>query len=538
MNNRLDLRLTTGLPRIYLDYILDFEKVRDFYRWDYREIDSVKEASVSCRPGLARRNELKDVLMKQNNSFLEDESVLKNIDKLCEGGCAIVTGQQIGLFCGPLYTLYKAATAIRLARELDRAGTGAHIPVFWMECEDHDILEVGQVNVIDGAHALRTLTAYDTPARRPTASYAVDERVLSVIDQLEAVFQDEPNINGVVHLLRDCYQPGIPLSQGFARLLGRLFEGRGLLIVDPTDTEFKRLTSSFYLGATRNWEELNRTMIGASGRLAKLGYELQIEVREERAPFFLMRNGERICASGMNDGLMLDDGTKLTRGDVESMAQRASESFSPSVSLRPLLQDHIFLTSVYVAGPGEISYFAQVAPAYDVLGLDMPVIFPRAQFTFVEPAVRRIMEKLGARPEEFAGNRKDVAEAFLRKAGAFLGLEAIEDAGSKQSEVFQDMSAKLLSARPEMAGPLNTYRRKTLYQLSRLEEKLKGLSRKKHETVARQVDSVCNHLFPSGKLQERVLNTAYGLVKFGLDFPERILSEIEPFDFSHKLLDF
>ena len=168
MSETLDLRSIPGMPSIYIDYILNFDKVEGMYRWDYRNVESINEAAFSCRSGFADRREIGRILLKQNRRYGCDRSVEDNIAKLREGGCAVVTGQQIGLFTGPLYTVYKAATAIRLAEELNRKGPDRHVPVFWMECEDHDILEAGRIHILGLDQKVLTLTAYEKPTRRPT----------------------------------------------------------------------------------------------------------------------------------------------------------------------------------------------------------------------------------------------------------------------------------------------------------------------------------------------------------------------------------
>ncbi|MFQ5906877.1 MAG: bacillithiol biosynthesis cysteine-adding enzyme BshC, partial [bacterium] len=419
MSDTLDLNLIPGLPRIFADYVLNFDRVRGLYRWDYRSIDSVSSAGVSCRSGFADRREIKPILLEQNKRFSDDKSVMENIEKLCDGGCAVVTGQQIGLFCGPLYTLYKAATAIRLAEELNRKGPDQHVPIFWMECEDHDILEVGHVHILDSAHRVLTLTAYETPGRRPTGSYQVDERVKGLIEQLKTNSQASQYLDIVLQLIEDSYKPNTPLSEGFGRLMAALFRGKGLVIVDPRDPAVKRLTSRVYVRAVREWSQLNQAISDSSARLKELGYEPQIRVEKKHPPFFLIEDERRVQLSWEGDVFIGNGGeTRITQSELASIAAKSPEQLSPNVSLRPLIQDHLFLTIAYIAGPGEISYFPQIAPLYQILNMDMPAIFPRAGMTLVEPVVRRIIEKLGAEVIDFFRNEKDLAEMFLAKAGA------------------------------------------------------------------------------------------------------------------------
>jgi len=534
MTDSLDLNSLPGLPKIYIDYILDFDRVRHLYKWDYRSIDSVSRAGVSCRSGFADRREIKPILLEQNKRFSDDESVSENIGKLCEDGCAVVTGQQIGLLCGPLYTLYKAATAIRLAEELNRKDPDRHVPVFWMECEDHDILEVGHIRIFDSAHKILTLTAYGSPGRQPTGSYLVDERVMRLIDELKENSQPSRFMDGVLGMIENSYKPNATLSDGFARFMAALFKDKGLVIVDPRDPRIKRLASDVYVQAAREWPQMNDAISESSARLENLGYELQIEVKRERPPFFLLKDGQRVQLSQDGAGFITDrGGARLTQAELESIASESPELLSPNVSLRPLIQDHLFQTNAYVGGPGEISYFAQVAPLYEILNMDMPVIFPRAGMTLIEPVVRRVIEKLGVEVIDFSKHEKDLEETFLGREGALSGIKAIDGARSRLVELFNELCRELLDAEPGMAGPLDTYRRKTDYQLSKLEGKLRALSGKRHETLTGQLKTARTHLFPTGRLQERVIGTCYYLMKFGPDLPQRVLANLNPFEFGH-----
>ena len=537
MSEMLNLRSIPGLPSIYIDYILNFDRVRDMYRWDYRSAESINKAALSCRSGFADKKEIGQILLEQNRRFGCDSSVEDNIKKLREGGCAVVTGQQIGLFTGPLYTVYKAGTAIRLAEELNRKGPDKHVPVFWMECEDHDILEAGHIHILGADQKVQTLTAYEEPARRPTGSYGVDERVAELISQLKNNSPKSEYLDEVLKLARSSYEPNLLLSEGFARFIQALFKGKGLVVIDPTDLEVKRLCSDFFFRAVQKWVEVNDAIIKASGRLEKLGYELQIEVEKKKPPFFVIKDGQRLPVSWEGDGFLVgDSGMKLTQIEMETIARETPEQLSPNVSLRPLLQDFLLLTNAYVAGPGEISYFAQIAPVYDILGMDMPAIFPRAGLTLVVPAVGRTLKKLGANVDDFFTSEKELTETFLDRAGALSGLEIIHEAKGKLEELLSQTYEKLLDVEPEMGRPMDTCRKKTTYQFSRLEKKLRTLSKKKNEVLLKQIANAQSHLLPLGRPQERVMNITYYLIRFGLGFPEKILSEIEPFHFGHHVV--
>jgi bacillithiol biosynthesis cysteine-adding enzyme BshC len=406
-----------------------------------------------------------------------------------------------------------------------------------MECEDHDILEVGRVRVLDRAHEVVTRTVFAEHARKPTGSYLVDDAISHLLDGLGEILAEHKCADYALNTLRITYKNGDSLSLAFARLLSEIFRGKGLVVVDPTDPGLKRLASPVFEEAILKWKELNEAVISSSEKLVGMGYEPQIETRGERPPFFLIKDGERVPLLHDSGSFRDPSGQRFTDGELASLLKEKPEAFSPNVSLRPLVQDYLFLTDAYVAGPGEVSYFAQIAPVYGMLDLDMPPVFPRAQFTMVEPVVRRVIEKLGVTVSDFTASEERMTERFLQEAGALTGLEALSKAKSELHKLTNQLTAELLSEHSDMAGPLETYRKKTSYQFERLEDKLRALSRRRHDTLTRQIRTARNHLFPLDRPQERVLNTCYLLAQSGEDLARKVFSNLDPFDFTHRVLN-
>jgi bacillithiol biosynthesis cysteine-adding enzyme BshC len=306
------------------------------------------------------------------------------------------------------------------------------------------------------------------------------------------------------------------------------------VILDPSHPTVKKAASSILLQAVRRWEVANDAILGASESLREMGYAPQIEARKERLPLFITRGGERLSLSYENGGFRDSAGGRVTPAELEALARGEPQALSPNVSLRPIVQDFLFHTSAYVAGPGEIAYFAQIAPLYDVFGIDMPVIFPRGLYTLVEPVAARAMEKLGAGVGVFGGVEKDLEEVFIRQAGGLRGLEVLNRTKSDIERLVDRLQVELTSIEPDISGPFETYRKKTSYQLRKLEGKLKAASDRRHAAVLRQARLARSHLFPLGRPQERVLNTCYCMAHFGEEFVSRLLPDLNPFDFQHK----
>ncbi len=444
------------------------------------------------------------------------------------GTTVVVTGQQVGLFLGPLYAFYKAASAVAVARAL-RAETGRPcVPVFWLQSEDHDFEEIHHCDVPgpDGAVQRLTLEAPPGDARRSVASLALGDGVGAVLEALEAQLHGAPHAAEVMALLRAHYQPGHGWVRAFAGVLSALFADEGLVLLDPRDPALAEAVRGVHLSALEASEALSERLHVQVAALEAAGFSAQVHVRPGAPLSFFHPDGAegprfRLAPEGDAWALVGREGT------VSSAQLQAAPPlcWSSSALLRPLVQDTLLPTAAIVAGPGELNYFAQVEPLYEAFGLPMPMLVPRARFRVVEARPRALLKALGLTAQEVEAPREAVLHR-LRPASSGLAPEAL-------AKGLEAAVAPLLDAvpvTPELADAVARTRGTIARAASRLAGRYARALQQNDETLGQRVDKLQRALFPLGAPQERVLSWPTFASRLGVaEFKARVFAQLDAF---------
>ena len=374
-------------------------------------------------------------------------AALRNPDAM-----AVVTGQQVGLFLGPLYTLYKAASTVRIARALaDETGLPC-VPIFWLQNEDHDFEEIRRIELPTDAGPV-SLGLADTPGDvLADADDARDWGLVSVrarrlggeVEQLHG--QLGPHLDGlpcgadVAALLARHYQSDATLSAAFAGVLAELFAGQGLLIIDPSDAALTPFAAPVHRKAFGDAAAMAASLGERSAALNRAGVAVQVHVRPD-SPLSFWHCGDRdgpryrLEPQGAESWRLCGSQATVARSTVLHDLKHRPERFSTSALLRPLLQDSWLPTVAYVGGPGECAYFAQLAPLYEAFERQMPLVVPRARFALVDATARRLARQLGLAPCD----AQDSEAALLAR----LGAKRLEGDGPGDDSVPQDLARSL-----------------------------------------------------------------------------------------------
>src|SRR5512135_1521471 len=384
------------LPRLAEDYLYDFGKVGEFYDGDFRDPAAFERQTERARSRPAARADLAAVLSEQNKSYGCGPETLEAIGKLVrDKACAVVTGQQVGLFSGPLYTIYKALTAIKLADALERRGLGAFVPVFWLASDDHDLAEIDHIALMDKDNRLREVRC-ETASRQakvPVSKVLLPPDIGDCLERLKAMTLDSEFKADILGSLSDAYRPGRSYVEAFSRWMTRLFKSRGLVLVDASHPRLKEMGRDVFYREIADESPSTRQAVAASERLRQAGYEAQVPLHEGILNQFYME-GERQTIQWKDGAFAIKGQPSL--GSKEALLRLAGERpflFSPNVLLRPLYQDSVLPTVAYVGGPSEIAYFGQLKGVYEAFGLPMPVIYPRKSVTIVERKIDHILKK-------------------------------------------------------------------------------------------------------------------------------------------------
>jgi bacillithiol synthase len=518
--------------RLYSNYIGDFSSLAEFYA-RAPHLDSVSSVAAETTVDHALRTKVAAILRAQNRAFGGDAVVEASLDQFAAGAAAIVSGQQVGLFSGPSYTIYKVLSALRLAEELRRAGKSA-VTVFWLATEDHDLLEVNHCLWPERGDSQRLELKSDGPARRRVGELPLGDGVSALVERAAGALQG-PAAGRIAEALRASYQPQETYGSAFGKLLTRIFAGTGLILLDPLSPELHALAAPLYRAALEQHTELAAELVARSKTLEKLGLHAQVKVTEQTTLLFVDQDGERVPLRARNEDFALGR-RNLSLPQLTELLESSPQSFSANVLLRPILQDLLLSTVSYVAGAAEIAYFAQASVAYQRLLGRMPVIMPRASFTLVEPHLAALLQKYGLDfPDLFGGAR--AVRSKMEEAMMPRGLARRFEQGEKTlTKILKDLRQPVAKLDSSLTGALETSERKMLYQFAHLQEKVGRALSFRSGVLDGHQRAVTELLYPHGGLQERSLCFLPVLAAHGFDLLGELGRRIQPGRFQHQVL--
>ena len=516
--------------RIFSDFLSYSPQVRKFFPIQ-PDAEHVTAQARSVPRDLERQARVAGALEKQNRSWGASERTLRNIQRLREGAFVVVTGQQVGLFGGPLMSLFKIASALALAKQVQQAGVDC-VPVFWLATEDHDLDEVNQALFLAHDFQLASFKANTTgTVGAPVAHIRFAEGTNDLVAQAASLLGDSI----AADYLRESYVEGETFSNAFAKLYTRMFADHGLILLDPADPELHRIATPLLADAVRQCVELDQAVLERNRQLHDTGYHEQVKVTRESTALFALVDGARVPVHRANGGYAI--GTdRLSREELLQRVQAAPENFSANVLLRPVMQDYLLPTLAYIGGPAEVAYFAQAAVLYDKLLGRITPILARMSATLIEPRIERLLLKYEVElPELFHG------ECQLRDCLAARSLppelkEDFEVARRAVQVNLHRISTSLQKLDPTLVEAAQRAASKVGYQVDRLEKRAAQAELRRSEIIARHAAQIENALFPSKSLQEREIAGLHFYASYGPGLINRLVELAQTRCPEHKVL--
>ncbi len=515
--------LTPHAPKLFLQFVEDFPRVAKFYAHPPTLSAAPRYARKVKFPSERRRN-LVETLREQNTAFGSGDETLKNLKRLEEGAVVVVTGQQVGLFSGPAYSIYKALTAMEVAGEISRGGVPA-VPVFWLATEDHDVAEVNKCLWLHEDQLTRFElsdgeSSAPTPSGKPVGSIRLGPRVEALVQ--EAITKlSGPGAESVAHMLRESYTAADTYGSAFGKLFARLFSGQGLILLDPLDARLHGLSATLIERALAERNLLNEKLLARGQALEEAGFDAQVNVTPRSSLIFYMKDGIRHALT-VHDNHYYAGDAAFSRDELLRLLRAQPESFSPNVLLRPVVQDFLLPTAAYVAGPAEIAYCAQSEVLYRHLLGTMPVLLPRASFTIVEPKLAKLLERYNLSVEDvWAGREKLRARLESKFLPAALARRFDEAAASLERELGR-LKGPLRELDPTLEGALETAQRKMSFQLENLREKAGRAREQREKVISKHEEMLTAALYPDRVPQQRALCLLPFLAHWGLEGLEEL----------------
>ncbi|MFI5263558.1 MAG: bacillithiol biosynthesis cysteine-adding enzyme BshC [Candidatus Kapaibacterium sp.] len=534
----MDISSSRHYSRIARDYITAFDQtpVRQFFPLSPNERSAafkdllVKKASLASSPDeKAKRRVLVDELHKQHsNAGTLTQKVEENLKTLFgERCCAVVTGQQVGILGGPLYTIYKALHTVVLTKELRALYPDYQfVPIFWQETEDHDFEETSGINIITSNFELRNIRykpAEDISRRQIGGLLLEKEAIERVFSEIESFIPKTDFTDDILALYKNAYQEDFTFAEAQAQLLGELLSPEGLLILNPNTPELKKQAVHLFKKEIETAPYLSDCIQKLSKEIEKAGYHAQLD--PQGMNLFIAEEGRRYKLSKIGDGFSYNSKV-LSSVEINAILAEHPERFSMNVVMRPLVQDIILPTVAYIAGPGETAYFAQLKPAYDWAGIQMPQIVSRISMTFIEDRFEKLLVKYNISVPDFLENANDIVPKILSTEQEKILAGSFSETGKQLDQALESLRPVISMTDATLDPALNSLKGKILSTLKDFEGKSLAAERKKQSGTKQQFEKASNILLPEGKLQERELSLLYFLNKYGLDFWVRLKHDL------------
>lgn len=523
----IDTRQLPGLNKLAVDYAWDYAKLERFYAGNPATpqawADAIARTRAHARPraGVAAVIEAQQQRRGAPQAALAAGAQLRDAETV-----AVVTGQQAGLFGGPLFTVLKALTAVRLAERVRLEHGVPAVAVFWVDAEDHDWQEVRTAHLLDADMAVRSVTLADLPGchTEPVGRLQLDASVDAALAELEALLPPSDSTADVLASLRRAYRAGVSMADAFARFLEDLLGPRGLVVYDASDPAAKPFVADLFAREVELGGATSARAAEAGAALESLGYHAQVAAQADGLALFSLAGGRQsIKVAG--DSCRVGDRDEPA-SVLRERARQHPEAFGPNVLLRPLVQDTLFPTICYVAGPSELAYLGQLRGVYATFGIPMPLVYQRATATLLDSNATRFLARHDLPLWALRAQDESVLNELLAAALPPSVEASLQDAAQAIETRMTVLAAEVTQIDATLEGATRSALGRMQDDIKKLHAKIIQAAKRKDETLRRQFRHARAQAYPAGHAQERELSAVYFLNKYGPTLVDRLCDEV------------
>lgn len=519
------------------DFIAGHGQARRLYGVDFTD-QALRVKKVQSASKRSLSQEMITLLREQNSQLRLTPARERHLRALDQPSSVfVITGQQVGLFLGPIFTLYKALSTIKLAQALEALTAIPTIPLFWLQTEDHDFQEINHCHLPDPEHGfikLEISSKSGVSDRVPIANRFLGETVQSQLDMLESKLRHFPHSQYPLQILKQYYQPNSRLGEAFKQSLGELLAEEGLLFFEPRSPVVSALAQPIFEKAYVSREAMHTALRSQGEKIVEAGYTEQISLRENSPLFFYHDEltDERFrLAKQDNNWHLVGQSHAITDDELRQVISSTPYRLSSSALLRPLLQDFLFPCAAYIAGPAEINYFSQLAPLYEIFGIEKPLLVPRASFVVVDRKSAEWFSDLQLKIPDLLLPDDEVAKRVLAKTqGSYANpASLIKETTAKINSALLDMNNAFAALDKTLVDSLEKSKEKIFNQIHALEGRYAKALLAKESVNEERLKRLKASYFPVGIEQERFFGVPYFLCRYGTELKNELSKQLQPF---------
>jgi bacillithiol synthase len=535
----IDFSLIPGSTKLFLDYINNFENVKSYYRLNFRDESGYEKAfsKVQNRHGQI----ISEIIEKQYKGCKPSDKTIRNIELLREENTiAVFTGQQLGLFGGPLYTFYKIFTTIKLSEYLQEKFTNFNfVPIFWMAGDDHDFEEINHIKIINPENEIETITylheSENIENNGSVGNFKFEDSIKEFQNKIELTLRQTEFSKNLFELTSEIFLPKLTIGESFFKLLFRLFDETGLIIFNPQDKEVKKLLIPIFKKELSDFKIHTKDILFTSIDLDEK-YHSQVKIKPINL-FMSDETGRHLIEPVEDEFRLRGKRKRITKEEMFNLLEEKPENFSANVLLRPICEDFLFPTGFYVAGPSEVSYYAQTLPLYKHYNLNQPYVFPRASATILESNIAKILMKYNLSTSQFFGDFQELKNEIISSTSDNSVEQIFNSSNEAISNYLLQLANSLESIDRSLIDLTKNTSEKIMHQLEVLKTKSMKSQENKYEATIRQITKAKNNIFPNDNLQERELGIVNFINKYGFDFFDWLYNELDIHEFKHQILE-
>ncbi|MFS0590623.1 bacillithiol biosynthesis cysteine-adding enzyme BshC [Cytobacillus horneckiae] len=539
--------LNLSLPatnRFATEYIAQTEDIQRFFHYRYNHAADFQSRLMELRHRSYMREDLTAYIKQFMAKFPTSTEVEESLEKLKrDDSVVVIGGQQAGIMTGPLYSIHKVISIISLAKQKEKELNIPVVPIFWIAGEDHDYQEVNHVYVRKNNRMEKMVYPEKVYEKKMVSNIEINHEIcLKWAESIVEAFGETKFTNELLEFIHEAINRSNTYVDFFGYIMMRLFKDDGLLLVDSGDKNFRKLEKEILKKQINASVEITKSVLEAQENLSANGFSKMIEIGEHAANLFYYDevHKERMLLDYHEETKTFTDKDghlSFKVAELLTIAENEPEKLSNNVVTRPLTQEWLFPTLAFIAGPGEIAYWAELKEVFNRFSMKMPPLVPRLNFTIVERAVDSDMSELGL----------DLTSTLIHGTEEKKQMFLNSIRNSERDEIFYRMREKLeaeyqlLEANTvkEDKGllPLLEKNKAILFNhIQFMSEKFDQTAQQKHEIIISKFTRIESSLKPNGSPQERVWNGLYYLNLYGMEFYSQLLEHSWSFDGTHKVI--